>query len=192
MRENIGGALCGCPALIGDPNDPNVSDKIVEFARPDIRDPSRPIVLLLSFEYSSALNLQHVSHDIVFYAPLWGEDPSGVHAAANEQQAIGRVVRIGQAQDVMVHRLLATGPNGQDTIDKRVIGRNTSENVTRQAVNTCVSCLLILRQSQLLRSHLPWSLDPQVAGAQHHTHRHATRTPHSVHPCVPRHPAGRP
>ena len=93
-------------------------------------------MLLLSFEYSSALNLQHVAHNIIFYAPLWGEDSTGVHAAANEQQAIGRVVRIGQTRHVKVHRLLAVGPRGQETIEKRIIDRNTSENVTRQAVNT--------------------------------------------------------
>ena len=39
-----------------------------------------------------------MSHHIVFYAPLWGEDEGGVHAAANEQQAIGRVVRIDQEE----------------------------------------------------------------------------------------------
>ena len=122
--------------LVGDPNDAGATDAIVEFARPDIRDPRRPVVLLLSFEYSSALNLQHVAHHIVFYAPLWGDEPSGVHAAANEQQAIGRVVRIGQQHDVTVHRLVAVGPKGQDTIEKRVVERNTSERVTLQAVNT--------------------------------------------------------
>ena len=102
-----------------------------------------PVVLLLSFEYSSALNLQHVAHHVVFYAPLWGDDPSGIHAAANEQQAIGRVVRIGQRHDVVVHRLLAVGPpqgkagsRPRDTIERRVVDRNTSEWVTRQAVNT--------------------------------------------------------
>ena len=124
------------PVLVGDPNDAGATDAIDAFSRPDIADPSRPLVLLLSFEYSSALNLQHVAHDIVFYAPLWGDDPNGVHAAANEQQAIGRVVRIGQASDVVVHRLVAVGPRGQDTIEKRVVERNTSERVTLQAVNT--------------------------------------------------------
>ena len=63
--------------LIGDPNDAGATDVIDEFARPDIRDPSRPVVLLMSFDYSSALNLQHVAHNIIFYAPLWGDDPSG-------------------------------------------------------------------------------------------------------------------
>ena len=129
------------PVLIGDPNYAGTTDAIDAFARLDIRDEKRPVVLLLSFEYSSALNLQHVAHDIIFYAPLWGEDPSGVHAAANEQQAIGRVVRIGQLHDVVVHRLLAVGPaakgaKAKDTIERRVVDRNTSERVTRQAVNT--------------------------------------------------------
>ena len=71
-----------------------------------------------------------------FYAPLWGDDPSGVHAAANEQQAIGRVFRIGQRKDAVIHRLLAVGPKGQDTIEQRVVDRNTSEHITSQAVNT--------------------------------------------------------
>ena len=124
------------PVLIGDPNDPGATDAIDTFSRPDIRDPSRPVVLLLSFDYSSALNLQHVAHDIVFYSPLWGEDPNGVHAAANEQQAIGRVVRIGQTRNVVVHRLVAVGPKGQDSIEERVVARNTSDRVTQQAVNT--------------------------------------------------------
>ena len=91
------------PVLIGDPTDPSSTDRIDKFSRPDIRDPDAPLVLLMSFDHSSALNLQHVSHHIVFYAPLWGDDEGGVHAAANEQQAIGRVFRIGQARDVLVH-----------------------------------------------------------------------------------------
>ena len=62
-----------------------------------------------------------MSHHIVFYAPLWGEDEGGVHAAANEQQAIGRVLRIGQRRDVNVHRILAKGPKGQETIEERVV-----------------------------------------------------------------------
>ena len=90
----------------------------------------------MSFDYSSALNLQHVAHHVVFFSPLWGEDPNGVHAAANEQQAIGRVVRIGQSKDVCVHRLVAVGPKGQDTLEARIVERNTSERVTRQAVIT--------------------------------------------------------
>ncbi|KAL1514920.1 hypothetical protein AB1Y20_004000 [Prymnesium parvum] len=124
----------GRPVIIGDPNDAGSTDAIDQFSRPDICDPSRPLVLLMSFDYSSALNLQYVSHHIVFYAPLWGEDPNGVHAAANEQQAIGRVVRIGQTKDVAVHRLVAVGPTGEKTLEARVIERNTSERVTRQAV----------------------------------------------------------
>ena len=117
-------------------DDAYMTEKLARFSQPDIQDPARPRVLLMSFDYSSALNLQHVSHNIVFYAPLWGEDPVGVHAAANEQQAIGRVVRIGQTQDVVVHRLIVVGPKGQETIEQRIVERNTSQDVTRQAVNT--------------------------------------------------------
>ena len=99
-----------------------------------------------------------MSHHIVFYAPLWGEDEGGVHAAANEQQAIGRVFRIGQVRDalvhispylpisphispylgqvrdVVVHRIVAVGPKNQPTIEQLIVDRNTSEDVTRQAV----------------------------------------------------------
>ena len=56
--------------------------------------------------------------------------------ATFEQQAIGRVVRIGQTSNVVVHRLEAVGPKGQKTIEARVIERNTSKSVTQQAVNT--------------------------------------------------------
>ena len=122
------------PVLIGDPTDPTSTDRIDKFSRPDIRDPDAPLVLLMSFDHSSALNLQHVSHHIVFYAPLWGDDEGGVHAAANEQQAIGRVMRIGQVRDVVVHRLVAVGPKNQPTIEQLVVDRNTSDRVTRQAV----------------------------------------------------------
>ena len=45
-------------------------------------------------------------------------------------------MRIGQTQHVVVHRILVQGPKGQDTIEKRIVDRNTSENVTLQAINT--------------------------------------------------------
>ena len=57
-----------------------------------------------------------------------------MHAAANEQQAIGRVMRIGQRRDVTLHRIVAEGPAGQRTVEAHVVERNTSEWVTRQAV----------------------------------------------------------
>ena len=122
------------PALIGDPSDAGSTDAIDKFSRPDIRAAGTPRVLLMSFDHSSALNLQHVSHHVIFYAPLWGEDVNGVHAAANEQQAIGRVMRIGQRRDVVLHRIVALGPKGKETIEQRIIARNKSDFVTRQAV----------------------------------------------------------
>ena len=80
---------------------------------------------------------QEVSHHVVFFAPLWGEDPNGVQAAENEVQAIGRVRRLGQRRDhIVVYRIIALGPKQQQTIERRVVDRNTSEVVTRQAVIT--------------------------------------------------------
>jgi hypothetical protein len=113
-----------------------VGEALAAFSQPDIHDASRPLVLLMSFDQSSALNLQRVSHNVVFYAPLWGEDADGVHASSNEQQAIGRVIRTGQTRDVVLHRIVALGPKGQPTIEQRIVERNTSQEVTRQAVNT--------------------------------------------------------
>ena len=69
-------------------------------------------------------------------SPRMSEDPKGIHAAANEQQAIGRVHRPGQTKDVHVHRLLLHGPTGQRTIDHRIFDRNTDRNVILQATNT--------------------------------------------------------
>ena len=44
------------------------------------------------------------------------------------------MLRIGQRRDVNVHRILAKGPKGQETIEERVVKRNTSEWVMKQAV----------------------------------------------------------
>jgi len=60
-----------------------------------------------------------------------------VQAAENEVQAIGRVRRLGQRCDhIVVYRIIAVGPNKQPTIEQRVVDRNTSEQVTRQAMIT--------------------------------------------------------
>ena len=130
----------GRPVLIAeassDGDGASVGEDLDVFSQPDIRDPTKPLVLLMSFDQSSALNLQKVSHNVIFYAPLWGEDAEGVHASSNEQQAIGRVIRTGQTQDVVLHRLVAVGPSMQKTIEQRIVDRNTSQEVTRQAVNT--------------------------------------------------------
>ena len=41
---------------------------------------------------------------------------------------------LGQVRDVVVHRLVAVGPKNQPTIEQLIVDRNTSEDVTRQAV----------------------------------------------------------
>lgn len=58
-----------------------------------------------------------------------------MHASSNEQQAIGRVIRTGQTQDVVLHRLVAVGPSMQKTIEQRIVERNTSKEVTQRVVN---------------------------------------------------------
>jgi hypothetical protein len=117
----------------------SVGEKLDLFSQRDeayVKDASRPLVLLMSFDQSSALNLQKVSHNVIFYAPLWGEDADGVHASSNEQQALGRVIRTGQPKDVVLHRIVAVGPAGQKTIEDLIIQRNTSKEAMAAAVNT--------------------------------------------------------
>ena len=41
---------------------------------------------------------------------------------------------LGQVRDVVVHRIVAVGPKNQPTIEQLIVDRNTSEDVTRQAV----------------------------------------------------------
>ena len=91
-------------------------------------------MLLLSFENAAGLNLQYVCHHVVLYAPLWAQDT--VAAVANEQQAIGRVYRYGQTQQVTVHRMLMQMPgrNGQ-TVDEHLHAMNTAEATINAATN---------------------------------------------------------
>ena len=68
----------GRPVLIAEAaaeaaaNGASVGEDLDTFSQPDLRDQSKPLVLLMSFDQSSALNLQKVSHNVIFYAPLWG------------------------------------------------------------------------------------------------------------------------
>ena len=84
---------CRAAPASGDPSDPGSTDAIDRFSRPDLRDDAGAArVLLMSFDHSSALNLQHVSHDVVFYSPLWGDDQNGApHAPAAKAPSQPRV-----------------------------------------------------------------------------------------------------
>ena len=91
-------------------------------------------MLLLSFENAAGLNLQYVCHHVVLYAPLWAQDT--VAAVANEQQAIGRVYRYGQTEDVTVHRLLMTKEGGAaQTVDEHLHSLNTNDETINAATN---------------------------------------------------------
>jgi site-specific DNA-cytosine methylase len=102
------------------------------FAQADLTDvdKAKPRVTLLTFEQAAGLNLQHGCSHIVLFAPLYtGNDP--MSSCAKEQQAIGRVYRSGQKQDVFVHRIILKGPKGQATLDKMVLDRNTQEETIK-------------------------------------------------------------
>jgi len=106
--------------------------EISAFACEDLTEADRatPRILLLTFEQAAGLNLQHSCHHVVLFAPLYtGLDP--IAACAQEQQAIGRVHRPGQKQDVFVHRIIVRGPEGQHTMDDNVLSRNTNEDVIK-------------------------------------------------------------
>jgi len=106
------------------------------FARPDVtvEDKAKPRIALLTFDQATGLNLQHSCSDIVLFAPLYtGSDP--VTSCGQEQQAIGRVHRLGQSKPVSVYRIIVTGPNDEETLDSVLLKRNTAEK-TKQAV-TC-------------------------------------------------------
>ena len=96
-------------AVVVDNDDEHNEDVVKSFTQEVLQQAlekkgAAPRVLLLSFENAAGLNLQYVCHHVVLYAPLWAQDT--VAAVANEQQAIGRVYRYGQTQQVTVHRML--------------------------------------------------------------------------------------
>ncbi|CAE8594810.1 unnamed protein product [Polarella glacialis] len=116
---------------------PSVSaaSQVAAFARPDVTEADRrsPRVLLLSFDQAAGLNLQYSCHNAVLFAPLWGSDP--VAACAQEQQAIGRVHRPGQQQDVNIYRIELRGPEGQATVDAECLARNKDEKLIAAATS---------------------------------------------------------
>ena len=115
-------------------DDEGVDASVAQFGDEDITEEDavmRPRVLVLPFRACAGFNFQHVSRDVVLYAPLWlSED--GVAAASKETQGIGRVARPGQKRSVRVHRILLQSPAGEKTVDHRVKELNTSEYVKAQ------------------------------------------------------------
>lgn len=97
-------------------------------------DRARPRVLLLSFEQAAGHNLQEACHNVIMYDPMYsGSD--AVADASVEEQAVGRVMRQGQRNDVTVTRIVVKGPNGDRCIDDWVLERNLDEEVLRAATS---------------------------------------------------------
>ena len=87
-------------------------------------DQYNPRVLLLPFSHAAGHNFQYVGKDVILFAPLWkAVDP--VEAIAREQQAIGRVFRSGQANEVDVYRLLLESDKAEFDVEKMIYELNT-------------------------------------------------------------------
>ena len=126
-------------AVVVDNDDEHNEDVVKSFTQEVLQQAlekkgAAPRVLLLSFENAAGLNLQYVCHHVVLYAPLWAQDT--VAAVANEQQAIGRVYRYGQTQQVTVHRMLMHKERGNSqTVDEHLHAMNTAEATINAATN---------------------------------------------------------
>ncbi|KAL7543053.1 hypothetical protein ACHAXR_012745 [Thalassiosira sp. AJA248-18] len=97
-------------------------------------DRSRPRILLLSFNQAAGHNLQEACHNVIMYDPMFsGSD--AVADASVEEQALGRVMRQGQTDDVTCYRILVKGPDGERCLDDVIVERNLDEDVLRAATS---------------------------------------------------------
>ena len=97
-------------------------------------DKARPRILLLSFNQAAGHNLQEACHNVIMYDPMYsGSD--AVADASVEEQALGRVMRQGQTDDVTCYRILVKGPNGERCLDDVIVERNLDEEVLRAATS---------------------------------------------------------
>ena len=97
-------------------------------------DRARPRILLLSFNQAAGHNLQEACHNVIMYDPMYsGSD--AVADASVEEQALGRVMRQGQTEDVTCYRILVQGPNGEECLDDFIVKRNLDEEVLRAATS---------------------------------------------------------
>mmetsp|Transcript_18227 Transcript_18227/g.26821 ORF Transcript_18227/g.26821 Transcript_18227/m.26821 type:complete len:2370 (-) Transcript_18227:73-7182(-) len=94
----------------------------------------RPRILLLSFEQAAGHNLQEACHHVIMFDPMY----SGADAVADasvEEQAVGRVMRQGQKNDVTVTRIILKGPKGERCFDDWIVERNLDDDVLRAATS---------------------------------------------------------
>ncbi len=97
-------------------------------------DKLRPRILLLSYNQAAGHNLQEDCHNVIMYDPMYsGSD--AVADASVEEQALGRVMRQGQKDDVTCYRILVRGPNGERCLDDVIVERNLDEEVLRAATS---------------------------------------------------------
>lgn len=136
--EEIG----GCTSLSKDDSNEMKNEKISWYQNADAteQDRKRPRVLVLHFEHCAGLNLQSECHNLILFAPLYtgdgGIESDPVGDASTELQAIGRVYRAGQRKNqVNVYKIVVNGPNGEETLDKQILRRNTDESHVAMAIN---------------------------------------------------------
>ena len=97
-------------------------------------DKARPRILLLSFNQAAGHNLQEACHNVIMFDPMYsGSD--AVADASVEEQALGRVMRQGQKDDVTCYRILVKGPDGERCLDDIIVERNLDEEVLRAATS---------------------------------------------------------
>jgi len=120
------------------------NEKISWFRNIDVteEEKARPRVLLLQFDHAAGLNLQISSNVILMtprYAGSGGNTGNDVEDASSEIQAVGRVYRNGQLNNVTVHRIRIMAPEGEPgeraTLDFTLTERVTDENAVKQATN---------------------------------------------------------
>jgi hypothetical protein len=97
-------------------------------------DRKRPRILLLSFDQAAGHNLQAACHNILLYDPFYST-PDAVADASVEEQAVGRVFRQGQMNDVNCTRIMVKGPDGEPCVDDWIVQRNLDEDVLRAATS---------------------------------------------------------
>lgn len=151
-RTHAGEAACqflrsdkdigGCTSLTREDSNEMKNEKISWYQNADAteKDRKRPRVLVLHFEHCAGLNLQSECHNLILFAPLYtgdgGAESDPVGDASTELQAIGRVYRAGQRRNkVNLYKIIVSGPNGEETIDKQIFRRNTDEENVAMATN---------------------------------------------------------
>jgi hypothetical protein len=97
-------------------------------------DRNRPRILVLSFEQAAGHNLQAACHNILLFDPFYST-LDAVADASVEEQAVGRVFRQGQMNDVNCTRIVVKGPDGEPCVDDWIVQRNLDEDVLRAATS---------------------------------------------------------